>query len=110
MKRLATILKLTAAGLLAAAVIEEIRKPADRRTWHGEVAGFIPYDFRPPTLDRIKRTFWAPDDPRILTPRALGVGWGVNVARLLQLSGMDNRPQTTLDLPRRPAPDGPSSN
>lgn len=80
------ILKLTAAGLLAAAVIEELRTPADRRTWHGEVAGFIPYDFRPPTLARIKRSFWAPDDPRILTPRALGVGWGINVARLVQLS------------------------
>jgi hypothetical protein len=87
MSRLTTVLKIGAGALLAAAVAEEL--PADRRTWHGEVAGFIPYDLRPPTLDRLKRTFWAPDDPRILTPRALGVGWGVNVARLAQLSGID---------------------
>lgn len=88
MKKIASVLKVAAAGLLAAAVIQELRKPADRRTWHGEVAGFVPYDLRPPTLDRLKRGFWAPDDPRLLTPRALGVGWGLNLARLAQLSGI----------------------
>ncbi|HEX2171784.1 MAG TPA: DUF5808 domain-containing protein, partial [Dehalococcoidia bacterium] len=79
-------------GLLAAAVAQELRKPAAQRTWHGELAGFVPYDFRPPTWERLKRSFWAPDDPRILTPRALGVGWSVNVARLAQLSGRGPRP------------------
>ena len=74
-----------AVGLLAAALSNEMRRPAHERTWHGEVAGFIPYDFRRPTLDRFKATFWAPADPRILTPRVLGVGWGVNLARLAQL-------------------------
>lgn len=70
-------------GLVAAAVGTELRKPRRRRTWHGRVAGVVPYDFRRPTIRRIKSRWWNPRDPRILTPRAFGVGWDVNLARLV---------------------------
>lgn len=70
-------------GLVAAAVGTELRKPRRRRTWHGRVAGVVPYDFRRPTIRRIKARWWNPRDPRILTPRAFGVGWDVNLARLV---------------------------
>jgi hypothetical protein len=70
-------------GLLTAAVATELRKPRRSRAWHGRIAGVIPYDLRPPTLDRFRLRWWNPDDPRILTPRAFGVGWDINVGRLL---------------------------
>lgn len=69
-------------GLLAAVVVVELRKPADQREWHGELGGVVPYDLRPPTVSRIRQAWWNPDDPRILTNRAFGVGWAVNLARL----------------------------
>jgi hypothetical protein len=72
-----------AVGLVAAAVRTELRKPAGKRTWHGTTLGFVPYDFRPPTFARARSRWWNPSDPRLLTPRTFGVGWDVNVARLL---------------------------
>jgi Family of unknown function (DUF5808) len=71
-------------GLVAAAVGTELRKPRRRRTWHGRVAGVVPYDFRRPTLSRVKARWWNPGDRRVLTPRVFGVGWAVNVGRLVR--------------------------
>ncbi|QIK70949.1 hypothetical protein G7070_06190 [Propioniciclava coleopterorum] len=39
----------------------------------------IPYDFRPPTGERIRQSMWNPADPRLLMPRAFGAGWDLNV-------------------------------
>jgi len=66
-----------------AAVVKELRLPAEERTGHGTVAGFVPYDFRPPTTERVRDAVWAPDDPRILKPHAFGVGWTLNVGRIV---------------------------
>ena len=71
-------------ALVGAAVFQELRKPAGSRTWQGHVFGVIPYDFRPPTWARIKAELWNPADPRILTPHAFGVGWGVNLYQAMQ--------------------------
>ena len=74
-----------AAGALAgAAVAKELSKPADQRTWHGDIGG-VPYDFRPPTVEKIRSTVWNPDDPRLFPPHVFGVGWGINFARLAAL-------------------------
>lgn len=72
-------------ALVAWAVIEQLRIPAEARTWNGKLAGLIPYDFRPPTLDRLQRSVWAPDDHRLLTPQPFGVGWTVNLGRVTAL-------------------------
>lgn len=74
-----------AASLVSAVVIKELRKPAGERTWVGRLGGIVPYDFRPPTLRRVRSTFWAPDNPKVLVPQAFGVGWTVNLGRLLRL-------------------------
>jgi hypothetical protein len=74
---------LIGAGLIGAAVATELSKPAAKRTWHGRILGFVPYDFRPPTIERVKSRMWNPNDPRLFTPRAFGVGWDVNWAQLL---------------------------
>jgi hypothetical protein len=42
----------------------------------------VPYDWRRPTLARLKQRWWNPSEPRLFTPRMLGWGWAINVARL----------------------------
>lgn len=71
--------------LLGLAVVRELRRPPGLRTWHGEVLGVVPYDLRRPTLARVRDAWWSPDDDHLLLPRALGVGWSVNLARLVRL-------------------------
>lgn len=44
----------------------------------------VPYDWRRPTLARVKSRWWNPADPRLFTPKAYGWGWDVNLARLLR--------------------------
>jgi hypothetical protein len=68
-----------------AAVVDQLMRPAESRTWHGAVWG-VPYDFRPPTLERLQRSWWNPEDPRLFTPRAFGVGWDLNLYRLMQIA------------------------
>ena len=84
MKRLNTLAMWIGIALVAAAVGQELRKPPKEREWHGRVAGVVPYDFRPPTLKRLRDAYWNPDYPHVFTDRVLGVGWGVNVPILLQ--------------------------
>ncbi len=61
------------------AIYQELRKPPEQRTWHGKVAGFVPYDFRPPTFERIRAAYWDPESDVIFTDHVLGVGWAVNL-------------------------------
>jgi hypothetical protein len=68
-----------------AAVAKELRTPADERTWHGVVAGFVPYDFRPPTVARLRERVWAPQEEHLLSPHPFGVGWTINAGRIVTL-------------------------
>ena len=86
MSKLQKVMMLIGIAVAIAAVIQEIRKPKGARDWHGRVGGLVPYEFRPPTVDRVKETYWEPDDDRVLTPTAFGVGWGVNLARVAKLA------------------------
>jgi uncharacterized protein DUF5808 len=43
----------------------------------GRLAG-LPYDLRRPTVARIRARAWNPDDPRVLTPKTFGWGYGLN--------------------------------
>jgi hypothetical protein len=79
------VVKVVAIGLLVAAVAQEAAKPREERTWHGRVFGVVPYDFSPPTWDRIRRAYWNPEDERLFTDRVLGVGWAINLHRAREL-------------------------
>lgn len=61
------------------AIYQELRKPPEQRTWQGKVAGVVPYDFRVPTIERIREAYWAPDRDVIFTEKVIGVGWAVNL-------------------------------
>jgi hypothetical protein len=81
-KRSRSLFRLLSLALLAAAVVTELRKPKQERTWQGELVGVVPYDLRFPTPDRIKASLWSPDDRRWFLPRAAGVGWSPNLGRI----------------------------
>ncbi|MBL7184567.1 MAG: hypothetical protein ISS50_08995 [Anaerolineae bacterium] len=84
MKRFRRFITGVGMGLIAAAIYQELQKPPEERTWHGRIAGFVPYDFRLPTLERLRDAYWNPDEPRIFTDRVMGVGWAINFCSLRQ--------------------------
>ncbi len=77
--------RFTAFALVAAAVATELAKPAPERTWHGKVGGVVPYDFRPPTWQRIRDAYWNPQSDHLFSDRVFGVGWAVNLYRARRL-------------------------
>src|SRR4030081_2574267 len=72
-------------GLVVAAVATELSKPKPERTWEGRVFGLVPYDFRPPTWQRIRDAYWNPNSERLFSDRVFGVGWAVNLYRAKSL-------------------------
>jgi hypothetical protein len=79
LRRVRRLVRLTAFGLVVAAVATELSKPEPERTWEGRVLGFVPYDFRPPTWDRIRDAYWDPRSDHLFSDRVFGVGWAVNL-------------------------------
>jgi hypothetical protein len=97
MKRFRRFMMGISMGLIATAVYRELQKAPEERTWHGRVAGFVPYDFRMPTPERLREAYWNPDEPRIFTDRVLGIGWAINLYSLLQvLSELIAKLRTTI--------------
>ncbi|WP_037606287.1 DUF5808 domain-containing protein [Streptacidiphilus rugosus] len=82
MRTLNRVVLLAAAAVVGAAVAKELSRPAAERGWHGRIVG-LPYDFRPPTPARLRAEFWDPDNDALFTPHAFGVGYGVNLARIV---------------------------
>lgn len=78
MKRFSKLIRTVGLILVVAAVVDQMRRPADERTWTGSILVF-PYDFRIPTVDRVMERWWNPDDERLFTPEVFGVGWSVNL-------------------------------
>jgi Family of unknown function (DUF5808) len=80
-------------GLVVAAVVKELSQPREDRTWHGRLLG-IPYDFRLPTVEKVRGRLWAPANPNLLVPHVFGMGWTVNLGRLRTVlaSKLSSRP------------------
>lgn len=72
-------------ALIAAAVAQQLRRPPAERDWHGTLGGVVPYDLRPPTPTRLRDSLWAPESEHFWLPRAAGVGWSPNLARVVSL-------------------------
>jgi len=81
LRNLRRLVRFLTFGLVVAAVATELSKPAEERTWQGRVGGVVPYDFRPPTWQRIRDAYWNPESDRLLSDRVFGVGWAVNLYR-----------------------------
>ena len=74
--------------IIAAAVANELRKPAAERQWHDWLGGVVPYDFRRPTWARVKETLCNPESDQIFVPQVFGVGWSINVGGLGRRLGL----------------------
>lgn len=77
-------LTLVSVILLVAAVRQQLRRPRAERDWHGTVPIEVPYELRRPTLERVRHRLWDAEEPRLFVPTVFGVGWTVNLARLLR--------------------------
>jgi len=78
------VLQVTVVALTLAAVFQELEKPEEERKWHGKIAGLFPYDFRIPTIERLRESYWNPYESRVFTPPVFGLGWAVNFCALLE--------------------------
>jgi hypothetical protein len=83
-KWFARLIQVTVMALALAAVCQELEKPKEERKWHGTIAKFIPYDFRPPTWEKFREAYWNPYESRIFTPEVFGIGWAINFYALLE--------------------------
>ena len=70
------------AVLMGLAIREQLQLPPEERTWHGTFYG-IPYDFRWPTIERLREAFWNKSTSRVLVPQAFGMGWAINFYPLI---------------------------
>ena len=82
-KWLVRLLEAAYVTVTLAALCQELEKPREERHWHGKL-GFIPYDFRLPTMARLKESFWNAEDARIFTPEVWGIGWAINFYAMLE--------------------------
>lgn len=120
LRRVRRLVRFTVFGLVVAAVATELVKPESERTWEGRVFGVVPYDFRPPTWERIRNSYWNPDSDRLFSDRVFGVGWALNLHRAKTLMEsaferlvgappaavsirMTDRPEAPRRRPRAPA-------
>lgn len=81
LRRVRRLVRFAAFGLVVAAVATELSKPESERTWQGRVFDLVPYDFRPPTWQRIRDAYWNPRSDSLFSDRVFGVGWAVNLHR-----------------------------
>ena len=61
----------------------------------------VPYDFRMPSIDRVRDRLWNEDDDRIFTPTVFGAGWSLNLFQLVRKFQADNaveEPEITKEI------------
>lgn len=90
-RSLRRLVQLAIVAVAGTAIYTEMSKPEDQREWHGQALG-VPYDFRPPTSERLRGALWN-DQAGLITPTPWGMGWTINVHRALQMvrSRLDGR-------------------
>jgi hypothetical protein len=75
-------------GAVLGAIYVELRKTPEQRTWNGRLLGVVPYDFRMPSVEKVRQAYWNPHSPKLFTDRPLGVGWSVNIPTVLRRLGL----------------------
>ena len=74
----------TALILFAAATV--VYAIGTRRA-HGRFLG-VPFDWRIPRLETVRRRLWNPSDERLFPPTVYGVGWAINIHQGLVRLGL----------------------
>jgi uncharacterized membrane protein len=83
------------AALIGLAIREQLQLPPEERTWHGTLFN-IPYDFRFPTIERLRQAFWNKDTARVLVPMAFGMGWTINFYPLIHPPTAESVKETSV--------------
>ena len=93
MKDLRVLLRIATTAFAVASVVYAVRtrRPAGRFL-------NVPYEFRMPTVKRLRGRLWNPNDDRVVTPCVFGLGWSVNLYQVLQQL-REYRPTDSQDLP-----------
>ena len=73
MRLLGSAWRLVATVVTVAVVVHAYRTRQSHGTYYN-----VPFDFRFPTVGRLRQRLWNPRDHRIFTPSVFGVGWSVN--------------------------------
>ena len=73
------VLLVAGAALLGAAVVEELMKPREERTWEGRIFDLIPYDLRLATPDGFRAAKERPEDARLV------LGYRLDLSRAAKL-------------------------
>ncbi len=81
-KPISTLVLLSVGIIVGAAILDQLKRSPEQRTWQGQVGG-IPYDFRLPTPERIRAKVWNKNTSQVLMPHLFGVGWSLNFYPLL---------------------------
>ena len=82
------LIRTAVVGAVLGALYTELRKAPEERTWNGKLLGVVPYDFRLPTIERLRQAYWNPRSPKLFTDRPLGVGWSVNIPTVMRRLGV----------------------
>lgn len=86
--------RLALAIVAGIAIVQELSKPSDEREWHGKVADLVPYDFRKPTVERLRSTYWNPEGS-LVSGKVFGVGWAVNFGALARMARGGSTPRAS---------------
>ena len=89
--------KILNAAVVAVVVATTIHAYRERKT-HGDFHS-IPFDFRAPTIDRVRERLWNPDDSRVLTPPVFGVGWSINLYQAARDMGLIDAAESESESP-----------
>ncbi len=54
----------------------------------------IPYDWRKPTRERLKRGIWNPQERRVFITKVYGWGYGINLHELARRLGLVKPPRS----------------
>jgi hypothetical protein len=90
-----TMVVIGIAALMGLAIREQLQMPPEERTWQGTLFG-IPYNFRRPTIEHLRETFWNKDTARVLVPQFFGMGWSINFYPLLNPPPAEQMPETPV--------------
>ena len=75
--RISAVIRVILTAITVATAVQAYRTRQAAGHFYG-----VPYDFRMPTIQRVRDRWWNQDDPRLLTPHVFGVGWSINLYQL----------------------------
>ena len=87
-----SMLRVATSLFTVAVVVHAVRSKQS----HGKFLG-VPFEFRFPTVSRVRERWWNREDRRIFTPHVFGVGWSLNLYQVRERLGLSEPALETED-------------